>query len=401
MTFHPATRRRRLQVLGLAFLAVLLGAVSAAAHTKSTSYSRFQMNDEGANVQVRIPLLELTRFPPGHDWEAYLASHLTLSAGEEACTPSRPVRMPESVPGWAVFRWRVDCQNDQPRRIESTILADVLASHLHFARVASPDDGMLERVLVSTAPVWSLGSTAEESEGSSFANYVLLGMEHILAGWDHLAFVAALLLLSGSLREVATLVTSFTLAHSLTLALAVLGIVRPESTAVEILIGFSIALVAAENGWLLGGKNRSVPRAATGALLLGAALALLGSGVLPTVAWLGLALFTACHFGLLRTAESGGILRAVVAFAFGLVHGFGFAGILMEIELPTHRLVPALVGFNVGVELGQLAVVFLLWPALRGLARLGDGRWYLRLAETGSAAILGLGLYWVVIRNWG
>jgi hypothetical protein len=88
----------------------------------------------------------------------------------------------------------------------------------------------------------------------------------------------------------------------------------------------------------------------------------------------------------------------LVAFAFGLVHGFGFAGILAEMELPASRLATALFGFNVGVELGQLAVVALLWPLLRGLARVG---WHTRVAEIGSAAICGLGLYWFVTRTFG
>lgn len=360
------------------------------------------MNDDGARIQLRIPLLELTRFPPEHDWPGYLGTHLRLYAGDELCTPSEVVRAPETAPGWAVFRWEVACPNDQPRTIESDILTDVLSTHLHFARVSDPDEGILERVLVQNAPTWSLAPGEEESAGTSFAGYVVLGVEHILAGWDHLAFVAALLILSRSFREVATLVTSFTIAHSITLALAVLGVLRPEAAAVEILIGFSIALVAAENGWLLGGKDRSIPVAFGAALAVAAIFALAGSGVLSPLAWIGLAVFSVSHFGLLERADHGaGLLRAIVAFAFGLVHGFGFAGILMEIELPANRLVPALLGFNVGVELGQLAVVVVLWPLLRALANRGDGRWYLRIAETGSAAILALGLYWVVIRNWG
>lgn len=391
---------RRFAVLLLA--ALVLSPIPAEAHTKSTSYSRFGLTDDGAQIQVRIPLLELTRFPPEHDWEDYLARHLLLFAGDQACTPSRPVRAAEAAPGWAVFRWEVQCDTEGPRRIESTILADVLTSHLHFARVRDEGRGVLERVLVPTSPSWRLDAADEESAGTSFVEYVWLGVEHILAGWDHLAFVAALLILSGTLREVATLVTSFTVAHSITLALAVLGVLRPEAAAVEILIGFSIALVAAENGWLLAGRDRRVPRLFTAVLVGCAALATLGSGVLSALAWTGLALFSFCHFGLLGASGGHGAgLRAIVAFAFGLIHGFGFAGILMEIELPTHRLAPALLGFNVGVELGQLAVVAVLWPLLRALARVGDGRWYTRLAETGSAAILGLGLYWVVIRNWG
>ncbi len=94
-------------------------------------------------------------------------------------------------------------------------------------------------------------------------------------------------------------------------------------------------------------------------------------------------------------------LRLALAFAFGLVHGFGFAGVLAEMSLPTARLVPALVGFNLGVELGQLAVVALIWPVLALLARLPDARLHRVVAEVGSAAVCGIGLYWFVTRTLG
>jgi len=123
--------------------------------------------------------------------------------------------------------------------------------------------------------------------------------------------------------------------------------------------------------------------------------------VLTPAALLGLALFSGCHFGLLRRAQSPSRLRAAVAFAFGLVHGFGFAGILAEMTLPTERLVPALFGFNVGVELGQLGVVALAWPALWWLARASAGSAYRSVAELASAAICGLGLYWFLLRALG
>ena len=79
----------------------------------------------------------------------------------------------------------------------------------------------------------------------------------------------------------------------------------------------------------------------------------------------------------------------------------GFAGILMEIDLPAHRLLPALFGFNLRVELGQVLVVLAVWPLLRLLAKANQGLWYRWLADAGSAAIAGLGIYWVVLRNWG
>ncbi|MFP6663663.1 MAG: HupE/UreJ family protein [Deltaproteobacteria bacterium] len=381
---------------------------SAYAHTKSASYSRWNLDatdGRSAKVQIRLPLLELTRFPAGHDWPAYLQTHLRLFAGDAPCTATLPVRQAQTPVGWAIFRWRVDCPAQGDLVVRSDVLGDVLSSHLHFARFADGEGRIRERVLVAAAPEWSLASTTsdtqDEAAGTSIFGYITLGAEHILEGWDHLAFIAALLLLSASLREVATLVTAFTVAHSITLGLAVLGLVRPEPLSVEILIGFSIALVAVENSWLVGGRGRAVPQLFVAALLLAAALSLTGSGTLSAIAWGGLALFSWCHFGLLRDAAKPARLRAMVAFAFGLVHGFGFAGVLMEIELPTHRLLPALFGFNIGVELGQLAVVALVWPLLRLLARPAHGAWYRLVAEAGSAAIAGLGIYWVVIRNWG
>jgi hypothetical protein len=196
-------------------------------------------------------------------------------------------------------------------------------------------------------------------------------------------------------------VTGFTVAHSVTLALAVLGVVRPEPAAVEALIGFSIALVAAENGWLLGGRGRAVPWTVTALLLGMAGLTAAGIGNVPAAALVGLALFSRCHFALLERSERPARLRAAVAFAFGLIHGFGFAGILAEMDLPTDRLVPALLGFNVGVELGQLAIVAVAWPALRSLARLADGQPHRVLTEVGSAAVCGLGLFWFVTRSFG
>jgi hypothetical protein len=138
-----------------------------------------------------------------------------------------------------------------------------------------------------------------------------------------------------------------------------------------------------------------------GLLGICAVSAIAGFGQLTALTWIGLGIFSFCHFELLRVHPRPERLRALVAFAFGLAHGFGFAGILMEIDLPAHRLIPALFGFNIGVELGQLLVVLIAWPLLRLLAKVHEGLWYRWLAEAGSAGIAGLGIYWVVLRNWG
>lgn len=403
------------QRAGSAWLAAALLAGAVQAHTRSVSYSSWTLDPEGANVHVRVSLLELTRraIDPDRDVGSggavgrYLAEHLSLERGGVRCEPLlEPVA--ETAPkGFVHFRWRLRCPAQGAARIESRILLAEAPSHLHFARVAR-ETGALERVLTEAAPFFSLpdptggeAARAHPAQGTGLGGYIALGIEHILTGWDHLAFVLALLLLARRAGEVATLVTAFTLAHSITLALAVLGVLRPDGAAVEALIGYSIALVAAENGWLLSGRGLAVPGIATAGLGALGALALAGIGSVPAPALLGLALFSLCHFGLLQRSERPARLRAAVAFAFGLVHGFGFAGVLGELQLPTQRLVPALFGFNLGVEIGQLAVVALVWPALRVLEGRAPEGLHRRVAEAGSAVVCGLGLYWFVARTLG
>ncbi len=122
--------------------------------------------------------------------------------------------------------------------------------------------------------------------------------------------------------------------------------------------------------------------------------------IVPAMTFAGLALFALCYFGLPRRASRAASLRWSIAFIFGLVHGFAFASVLAEAGLPGDRIVPALFGFNVGVELGQLAVVSAVWPALRWLTR-GRESVYRAVVEVGSAAIVALGVFWFVSRTYG
>ena len=229
-----------------------------------------------------------------------------------------------------------------------------------------------DQVFDLSRSTWEMSprGTALGHRGSSLFDYVLIGVGHLLTGPDHVAFVFLLLLLARRLRDVIGLVTSFTVAHSVTLALSVLGMVKPSAAPVEALIAFSIALLGAENGFLLSGRPRAVAIAV--AAILGG-LMLVGRGAVSRVTLGGLWVFCICHFALLHRAREPARLRVLVAFAFGLVHGFGFAGAMAHMDLPAGRLASALFGFNAGVELGQLAVVAVAWPLLEALRRIrGD-----------------------------
>jgi hypothetical protein len=402
-------RRCRFAPLAAALL-TLLGALAANAHTRSTSWSSWEIEGREARVRFRIPQLELTRLPWGivappqlaPELGRYLSEGLRLEAGGVACTVVDGPRALATPSDRALLEWRVRCPAQGALAIRSDLLREVAPSHLHFARLRAPDGGVRERVLAGPERSWVLpgqGDAGGASEaGSGVADYVLLGVEHIATGYDHLVFLLGLLLLARRVREVVTIVTGFTVAHSITLGLAALGRVRPEPAAVEALIGLSIALVAAENAWLLSGQKRVVPLAVVATLLAAAGLAAGGLGAVPAVTLLGLALFAACYFALLARVERPPRLRFAIAFCFGLVHGFGFAGVLAEVALPQGRLLPALLGFNLGVEAGQLAIVAAVWPLLAFLSRVRAGQVHRLLLEAGSAAVCALGVFWWIER---
>ncbi|MDX2198869.1 MAG: HupE/UreJ family protein [Phycisphaerae bacterium] len=171
--------------------------------------------------------------------------------------------------------------------------------------------------------------------------YTKLGFEHILPkGLDHILFVLALFLLSTSLKPLVSQITAFTIAHSITLALAIFEIVRVQSWFVEATIAASIAFVAIEN--LLTSEVRS-------------------------------------H-------------RLALVFTFGLLHGLGFASVLTELGLPSGQIAPALIAFNVGVEGGQLAVVA---SAMLTIGWFRRKSWYRpAIVIPASLAIAAMGLYW-------
>jgi HupE / UreJ protein len=392
----------------LAILALLALANPGFAHDQTISYSRWRIDGRSAEVSVRLSRLDLSRFPwgsvPGGPPERlvarYLSERLTLLAGDEPCTIAEPPHSIPASPENVAYAWRLHCPDEGELRLRSDLLFEVAPSHLHIARVETKGAGNLERVLTEGERVWALGLSGSGSNrpaAATLGDYLLLGIEHILTGYDHLAFVAALLLVGGSLGETAKIVTGFTLAHSITLALAVLGHLQPDRAPIEALIGLSIAIVAAENLWLSGGKRTTVHLLIAAVLASVAAAAFAGEGRIPALTLLGVALFTPCYLELVRRTSNAVPLRAAIAFLFGLVHGFGFAGVLMEAELPAARLGHALFGFNAGVEMGQLAVVALLWPVLR-LAATRRASIHATIVDVASGAVLALGVFWFVSR---
>jgi hydrogenase/urease accessory protein HupE len=187
----------------------------------------------------------------------------------------------------------------------------------------------------------SLGGWATWDQGRSFFG---LGLKHILTGYDHVLFLLSLLVVGGGLRYLVKVASAFTVAHSITLSLAVLNVVTLPSRWVESLIALSIVYVAAENVWRAGRAPRD---------------------------------------------------RWVVTCGFGLVHGLGFASILKEFAVPRSQLALSLVSFNLGVEAGQIAIVLLAAIVLPVLSRWPGHVMFRRLVSASAAAV---GLVWFIQR---
>ena len=220
-----------------------------------------------------------------------------------------------------------------------------------LVHVTLADGRSFRAILTAEAPTVTVPERERLTQVAG--QYLLLGAEHLATGIDHVLFVLGLLLLLRGGRPLLWAVTAFTLGHSVTLALAVLGHLRVPSDLVEIAIAASLVVLAVE-------VLRKEP----------------GHPVLLE-RWPGL-----------------------LPFGFGLIHGLGFVGALTELGLPEHAIPLALASFNVGIELGQLALIALAWPVFAVLRR-SEVRWPTWLAELPATAIGGLGFCFVLQRMTG
>ena len=212
-------------------------------------------------------------------------------------------------------------------------------------------------------------------------------------------FLLALLLMLPSFKGLIWLVTGFTLGHSVSLCLATLGFFVPSSLRIEALIGFTIALASAES---VGARHDVMGKIAYGSIVLLCLVIFIArftthEVAMSTVSLFGLMMFSWNYLHLNVNNEDRVRIKAIVCLVFGLVHGFGFASGLGGIGLPNERIWVPMLGFNLGVELGQLLIIFLSWVFYVVLSRHEST---LRATiDMSSGIICGIGVYWFVIRS--
>jgi len=360
------------------FVVLMLACGVAHAHKPSDSYLTLLGNGASLHGQWDIALRDL-EYAIGLDadgdgaitWgelrakhaeiDAYAFARLTVRAGGEPCrlAPTAHLVDEHTDGAYAVLRFDVQCADASRSRVavEYSLFFDLDPTHRGLLR-ADLGSGTQTAVLSPQRPGIEL-DLHKRTLLEQFGDYLREGVWHIWIGFDHILFLLSLLLPSVLVRvggawrpterfgeafwDVFKVATAFTVAHSITLSLAALSVIELPSRLVESAIAFSVVAAALNN---------------------------------------------------LRPLVRG--KRWLVAFGFGLIHGFGFASVLTDLGLPREALLLALVGFNVGVELGQLAIISAFLPLAFALRR----RWiYRRLIFVGgSAAIAVVAGIWLVER---
>jgi hypothetical protein len=377
------------------FLGAFFTSTSAQAHKPSDSYLTMSVPKDGADVAIRWDIalrdldyvLQLDRDNDGaltwgevrsrgDDITKYVISNLTLSSKDKPCalTTAAPMQLDKHSDGtYAVLSLTAACGAaiTEALQVKYSLLFDVDPSHRGLVQWLPPGStGEKEAlsVILGTETATQKLPLQAPSAWETFQQYVVEGAFHIWIGYDHILFLLSLLLpavlifskITGenakkvtliqpapsfvaALKEVLKVVTAFTLAHSITLSLAALGVVSLPSRWVESAIAASIIVAAVQNI----------------------------RGVVDSKRW-------------------------VMAFGFGLIHGFGFASVLADLGLPQNALITALVGFNVGIEGGQLAIVAVFMPLAFWLR---STKFYqVQVFKWGSVLIALLALYWFVQR---
>jgi hydrogenase/urease accessory protein HupE len=279
---------------------------------------------------------------------AYVGAHVAVTGTDGTpCTPGAAEVVPDG--DGVIIRNSFSCRNVAGDLVyRSTVLTASDRTARQVVLIGTGENAP-QALLDDTHTTVTL-SAAGPPLWDTMRRYLVTGIEHIFLGYDHIAFLIAIVLWAQRLWPVIKIVTAFTLAHSLTLSLAALQIVVIPSAIVEPAIAASIVFVALENFF---------------------------------------------------SRDVGGRWR--VTFAFGLIHGFGFAGALQELGLPANAVVPALAAFNIGVEIGQVAIVSIVVPALMAVDHVfaADRAVPVRavpLVYALSAGITVLGGYWLLTR---
>ncbi|TMQ70053.1 MAG: HupE/UreJ family protein [Candidatus Eisenbacteria bacterium] len=346
----PFSGARITRWAGLAIVvALLLAAPPARAHDVSYSYADLVLGRDGCQVRLTVHRNDAARLIAvssieSLETEAGVARQTTalireIGPGFKLSADERPLAI-----AWSGVALRAERRGVELRGMAAWPREHNL--HETYVNVYQRERLLRQEVLTDEKPAFDMYTAGAQGLWAVAVTFIGAGIHHIFIGPDHILFVIGLLLLGGGLMRILKIVSGFTIAHSITLALAALGVLRPPSRVIEPLIALSIVYVGLAN---------------------------------------------------LRARGGSGDRRGWIAFGFGFVHGFGFASVLMQFGLPREALGVSLAAFNIGVEIGQACIVLAVLPLL-ALLRQRSPSLSLRTVAAGSWGVVLAGGWWFVER---
>ena len=346
------------------------------AHYFSESFSKWNVVDNKVEANFSLLTLESTRIFQVENYQKimfeenlsetdvfkiYLSQHLKVTSEGKNCSLVDEIKELNSQEGSLNLSLNFECPSNKEIKIINNALFNLVQSHIHIARIYIDSNLYTEKALFFNDQSIDLN---EEKENNSFSNsfskFFSLGLDHILSGYDHLLFILGLLLLVTNLKRLLLVITGFTIGHSLTLSLSVINIIQVKSSLVEALIGYTIMFVGLEYLYKENNDHRVSMIFITTLSLL---LLIFGNLINPNFPYfliLGILLFSLGYFYLLKNLNSENNLLSIITIIFGLIHGFGFGGFLLGSKISSENIFSGLLGFNLGVEVGQIIFVLLI-----------------------------------------
>ena len=346
------------------------------AHYFSESFSKWNVVDNKVEANFSLLTLESTRIFQVENYQKimfeenlsetdvfkiYLSQHLKVTSEGKNCSLIDEIKELDSQEGSLNLSLNFECPSNKEIIIINNALFNLVQSHIHIARIYIDNNLYTEKALFFNDQSIDLN---EEKENNSFSNsfskFFSLGLDHILSGYDHLLFILGLLLLVTNLKRLLLVITGFTIGHSLTLSLSVINIIQVKSSLVEALIGYTIMFVGLEYLYKENNDHRVSMIFITTLSLL---LLIFGNLINPNFPYfliLGILLFSLGYFYLLKNLNSENNLLSIITIIFGLIHGFGFGGFLLGSKISSENIFSGLLGFNLGVEVGQIIFVLLI-----------------------------------------
>ena len=233
-----------------AFVVATMGfPMPAAAHTRSESHSAWQISGNVIHLQFTVPDLESQRLTPNGAMPAvadegkYIQTHVGAFSGENTCEMTEGPRNVGAAAGYRRYEFTFQCPSPNELKVRSSAWFELVNSHTNFAQIQTDTGIFVEQLITADEQTLDVTNSAGGSplQYASFFDFVGMGIMHIFTGIDHMSFMLGLVLISRRIRDLLFVVTGFTIGHSLTLALAVTGLLRPEAQYIDALVALTIA----------------------------------------------------------------------------------------------------------------------------------------------------------------